>query len=105
MYIVFSVNEILGSVVKERSTESPNSTEDSKTGKGVFLKPFKGDVEMLELLSTLHIQCPSFHGIDLLFHFKICFCFSLIFAVLLQFLQFSKDHRLKSCGNLAKNSG
>lgn len=33
--LVFTVNEILGAAAKERSAESPSSTEDSKSSKGL----------------------------------------------------------------------
>lgn len=33
--LVLTVNEILGAAAKERSAESPSSTEESKTSKGV----------------------------------------------------------------------
>lgn len=34
----FTVNEILGTAAKERSAESPSSTEESKSSKGVWAR-------------------------------------------------------------------
>lgn len=33
---IFTVNEILGAAAKERSAESPSSTEESKSSKGIY---------------------------------------------------------------------
>lgn len=38
LFFFFAVNEILSAAAKERSAESPSSTDESKSSKGVHLK-------------------------------------------------------------------
>lgn len=89
------MNEILGAAAKERSVESPISTEEGKSSKGACV------VQTLLISHTFQREIQVY--VSPVISFSQVYI--LINLLLLQQLPRSKGHKLRSCGNSAKSSG
>lgn len=54
MYVICIVNEILGAAAKERSAESPSSTEENKSSKGVCARKTSKQMEINALIRKIY---------------------------------------------------